>query len=73
MLWQVKYAKALGLIHRTVTEATENAAIECALRLYEQGYSVIAVGTDAKPRMFGADDISRLFAQREQTEQKPLA
>ena len=56
----------MGFVLRTVTEATQDAALECALRLYEQGYSVIAVGTDAKPHIFGPDDISRLFAQREQ-------
>ena len=50
MLWQVKYKSAMGLVLRTVTEATQDAALECALRLYEQGYSVIAVGNDVWPR-----------------------
>jgi hypothetical protein len=66
MLWRVQYKKRMGLVRRTVTEATQDAAIECALRLRDKGYSVLAVGTDAAPRIFGPSDIERLFAQREQ-------
>jgi hypothetical protein len=65
MMWYVQY-KRMGFVRRTVTEATQEAAIECALRLHGKGYSVLAVGTDAEPRIFGPSDIERLFAQQRQ-------
>jgi hypothetical protein len=49
-----------------MTEATQDAAIGCALWLHDKGYSVLAIGTDAEPRIFGPSDIERLFAQPEQ-------
>ena len=62
MLWRVQYKKALGLVRATATEANQDAALERAFDLHSKGYQVIAVGTDASPRVFGAHDISRLFA-----------
>jgi hypothetical protein len=32
--------------------------------LYDDGYAVIAVGTDAHPAVFNANDISRLVAHQ---------
>jgi hypothetical protein len=49
MLWRVQYKKRMGLVRRTLTEATEDTAIECALRLHDKGRSVLAVGIDATP------------------------
>jgi hypothetical protein len=62
MLWRVQYRKTLGLIRATATEADQDAALERAFDLCHRGYQVIAVGTDATPRIFGASDIKRLFA-----------
>jgi hypothetical protein len=62
MLWRVQHKKALGLVRATVTEADQEAALARAFDLHSQGYQVFAVGTDAKPRVFGARDIRRLFA-----------
>jgi hypothetical protein len=62
MLWRVQYKKALGLIRATATETDQDAALERAFDLHHRGYTVIAVGTDARPRIFGAPDIRRLFA-----------
>jgi predicted kinase len=69
MLWRVQYKKRLGLVRHTMTEASQDAAIACALRLLDKGYSVIAVGTDTSPHIFGSHDIERLFAH--QHEQGP--
>ena len=63
MLWRVQYKKRLGLVRHTATEANQDAAIACALRLHDKGYSVLSVGTDLSPRIFGPHDIERLFAQ----------
>ncbi len=54
--------KRMGLVRRTVTEATQDAAIECALRLHGKGYSVLAVGTDAAPRIFSAPATSSAYS-----------
>jgi hypothetical protein len=54
-----------------MTEATQDAAIECALQLHDKGCSVLAVGTDAAPHIFGPSDVKRLFAQ--QRKQRPSA
>jgi hypothetical protein len=62
MLWRVQYKKAMGLVRGTATEPDRDAAVERALRLYDDGYAVIAVGTDAHPAVFNAKDISRLLA-----------
>jgi len=64
MLWRVQYKKAMGLVRGTATEPDRDAAIERALQLYDDGYPVIAVGTDAHPSVFNATDIRRLFAQQ---------
>jgi len=67
MLWRVQYKKAMGLMRGTATEPDRDTAIERALQLYDHGYAVVAVGTDAQPAMFNATDIHRLFAlQRSQ-------
>ena len=66
MLWCVQYKRRWGFVRRTMTAATEEVAIECALRLHGRGYSVLAVGTDAEPRIFDPSDIERLFAQQRQ-------
>jgi hypothetical protein len=62
MLWRVQYRKALGFIRATATEADQDAALERAFDLHRKGYQVVAVGTDTEPRVFGARDVSRLFA-----------
>ena len=62
MLWRVQYRKAMGLVRSTATEPDRDSAIERALRLYDKGYPVVAVGTDAHPAVFNSNDIRRLFA-----------
>jgi hypothetical protein len=69
MLWRVQYKKRIGVVRHTATEANQDAAIACALRLHDRGYSVIAVGTDLSPHIFGPHDVERLFAQ--QRERQP--
>jgi hypothetical protein len=67
MLWRVQYRKTMGLVRSTATEPDRDAAIERALRLYDKGYPVVAVGTDEHPAVFNGNDIRRLFAyQRSQ-------
>ncbi len=63
MLWRVQYKKAMGF-RGTATEPDRDAAIERALKLYDHGYRVIAVGTDEHPAVFNATDIGRLFAHQ---------
>jgi hypothetical protein len=62
MLWRVQYKKAMGLVRGTASAPNRDAAIERALRLFDDGYAVVAVGTDAHPSVFNANDINRLFA-----------
>jgi len=62
MLWRVQYKKTMGLVRTTATEPDRDAALERALRLYDKGYPVIAVGTDEHPSLFNGNDIRRLFA-----------
>jgi hypothetical protein len=64
MLWRVQYRKTMGLVRSTATEPDRDAAIERALRLYDQGYPVVAVGTDEHPAIFNSTDIRRLFAHQ---------
>jgi hypothetical protein len=64
MLWRVQYKKAMGLVRGTATEPDRDTAIERALKLYDNGYAVVAVGTDAHPSVFNANDIMRLFAHQ---------
>ena len=53
-----------SLLRGTATEPDQDTAIERALQLYDNGYAVVAVGTDAHPAMFNATDIHRLFAHQ---------
>jgi hypothetical protein len=62
MLWRVQYKRTLGLIRATATVSDQDAALERAFDLCHRGYKVIAVGTDATPRVFSERDIQRLFA-----------
>jgi hypothetical protein len=62
MLWRVQYKKAMGLVRGTATEPDRDSAIERALQLYDDGYAIVAVGTDEHPAVFNATDIGRLFA-----------
>ena len=45
MLWRVQYKKAMGLVRGTATEPDRDTAIERALKLYDNGYAVVSVGT----------------------------
>jgi hypothetical protein len=64
MLWRVQYKKAMGLVRGTATEPDRDTAIERALKLYDDGYAVVSVGTDVHPAVFNATDIRRLFAHQ---------
>jgi hypothetical protein len=63
----------MGFGERTITEETQDAALKYALRLHENGHTVLAVGTETVPGIFHSSDIPRLFAQHRRYGLRSLA